>query len=140
MARLTKGQRKSDYFRARAAELLKDPDWLDEEVQRWLRKELERERDYIYSDKEHAALRRIIAASTFFEGWDGYAVPELIVTASKHVAAHSYEGEIFVNGLQAKGVTQLRLGEMHQLVSLCRFAGLDLPRFDPEVEPYDELG
>jgi|ERR1043166_1350960 hypothetical protein len=138
MARLTKGQREAEYFRTRAAELLQDPDWLDEEVQRWLSKELERERDYIYSEKEHAAMRRIIAASTLFDGWGGYTVPELIVAASKYVADYSYEEEMFVKRLQARGATKLRLGEMHQIVGLCRFAGFDLPRFDPEVEPYDE--
>jgi hypothetical protein len=138
MARPTKGQREADRLRARATELLKDPDWLDEEVQRWLRKELEREQGYIYSEKEHAAMRRIIAASTLFEGLGGYGVPELIVAASKYVADYSYEQEMFVKGLQARRATKLRLGEMHQLIVLCRLAGVDLPRFDPEVEPYDE--
>lgn len=138
MARLTKEQRDANHFRARAEELLNDPDWMDEEVQRWLRKELQREPGYIYSEKEHAALRRIIAASTVFEGWDGRTVPELLVTASNYVADCDYEEEMFVKELQARRATKLRLGEMHQLVRLCRVAGLDLPRFDPEVEPYDE--
>ena len=138
MARLTKEQRKANLFRARAEELLKDPDWMDEEVQRWLRKELQREPGYIYSEKEHAALRRIIAASTIFEGWDGRTVPELLVTASNYVADYDYEEEVFIKGLHARRTTKLRLAEMHQLVRLCRFAGLDLPRFDPEVISYQE--
>lgn len=138
MARLTKEQREAERFRTRAAELLKDPEWLDEEVQNWLRKELERERGYVYSEKEHAAMRRIIAASTLFEGWAGYAVPELIIAASKYVADFSYEEETFVKELQARRATKLRLDEMRQLIRLCQFAGVDLPKFDPEVEPYDE--
>jgi hypothetical protein len=138
MARVTKAQREADRFRARAAEVLNDPDWLDEVVQRWLRKELQREPGYIYSEKEHAAMRRIIAASTLFEGWDGYTVLELVAAASRYVADYGYEYEKFVKELQASGRTKLRLGEMRDLVDLCRYAGLDVARFDPEVDSYDE--
>jgi hypothetical protein len=138
MPRLTKAQRETERFRAQAAELLKDPDWLDEEVQRWLRKELERKPSYNYSEKEHAAMRRIIAASTLFEGWGGYSVSELIVAASRYIADCSSEDEEFLNKLNSSAATKLRLREMGRLVGLARFAGVLLPRFDPEAESYDD--
>ena len=72
MARDTKAQREADQFRARIIELLTDSDWLDEGVRHWLQKELQRERGYIYSERERAALNRIVAASTLFDGWGGY--------------------------------------------------------------------
>jgi hypothetical protein len=137
MARLTKAQREAERFRAQAAQLLKDPDWLDEEVQRWLKKELEREPDYIYSEKEHAAMQRITAASTLFEGWGDYSVSELIVAPSKYTADCSPEDEEFLDELKSNASTKLRLREMGRLVGLARFAGVPLPRFDPQVEPYD---
>jgi hypothetical protein len=138
MARITKAQREANRFRRRAAELLADPDWLEEHVQHWLRKELQREDGYIYSEKEHAALGRIIAASTQFEGWGRYTVLELIAAASRYFTDYSYEDEIFIKELQTSGATKLRLREMGQLVGLARCAGEDVARFDPQVESYDE--
>jgi hypothetical protein len=138
MARVTKAQREVEWFRARLTELLTDPSWLDEEVQRWLSKELQREPGYVYSEKEHAALLRIIAASRLFEGWGGYSVSELGVAASKYIADRSPEDEEFLSELQITAATKLRRREMGRLVGLARFAGVPLPWFDPEDEPYDE--
>jgi hypothetical protein len=138
MARVTQAQREAERFRAQAADLLRDPGWLDEEVQRWLRRELEQRPDYIYSEKEHAALRRITAASTLFESWGGYSVSELAVGASQYLADCSYEAEVFIKNLLANGTTKLRLMEMGWLVKLATRAGIPLPPFDPEVESYDE--
>src|SRR2546422_602204 len=134
MARDTKAQREGDWFRARITELLKDPDWLEEEVCHWLRKELQRERDYVYSEREHAALRRIMAASTLFEGWGGCSVLELLAAASRYVADCNEEDEMFIKKLQARPTNKLRLREMGQLVRLSRFAGVDVPRFKPALE------
>jgi hypothetical protein len=138
MAHDGKDELDAERFRAKASELVKDPDWLEEEVAHWLKKELQRNPKYVYSEREHDALRRITAASTLFEGWGGYTVPELITAASRYTADYDEEGEMFVEQLIASSPTQLRLREMARLVALSRFAGVDLPRFKPAVELYDE--
>jgi hypothetical protein len=139
MPRLSKDQIRSSQFRSSAAEILKDPEWLDEGVRHWLEKQMRRETDYIYTEKEHAALRRIIVAGTLFDGWDGYGVPDLLAAASRYKADGSHEDEQEINELQSRNVAQLRLGEMAHLVAFCRnVAGLPLRRFEPVLtEPED---
>lgn len=134
----TEQEREAKRFRAKAIELLNNSDWLEEEVHHWLTKELQRKPGYVYSEREHEALRRITAASTLFEGWGGYTVSELIVAASRFSADFDEEGEEFMNDLEASVPTQLRLREMGRLVALARFAGVDLPSFKPAIELYDE--
>jgi hypothetical protein len=138
--RVSKAQLRADLFRSRAAEVLKDSDWLDEGVRRWLEKQLRRERDYIYTENEHAALARIIAAGTLFDGWDGYSVPELLAAARRYKADGDYEDEQIFEELEAKNTTHLRLGEMGHLVGFCRnVAGLPLALFKPEIATYDDI-
>jgi hypothetical protein len=138
--RVSKEQLRAAQFRSRAAELLKDPYWLDEGVRYWLEKELRRPPDYIYTENEHAALARIIAASTMFESWDGYTVPELLDNARGYKANGSYEDEVQLDELKARNPTQLRLREMAHLVGFCRnIAGLQLARFKPEIKNYDGI-
>src|ERR1051326_5235843 len=105
-------ERAAQRFRAKANDILKDPEWLEEGVRYWLRDELQRKPDYVYSEREHDALRRIIAASTLFKEWGGYTVSELITATSKYSADYDEEGEEFVNHLTASRPTQLRLREM----------------------------
>jgi hypothetical protein len=140
MARITKARRESDRFRERVSALLEEPyDWLHyEHVRHWLKKLLQRDSDYVYTPAERAALARIIAARTPFEGWGGYSVSELIVAALRYAADFSYDDELFLKDLETRKATRLALGDMRQLVSLCRLAGLDLPRFDPDVDRFDE--
>jgi hypothetical protein len=140
MPRVSKAQVRADQFRSRAAEVLKDPDWLDEGVRYWLEKQLRRERDYVYTENEHAALARIIAAGTLFDGWDGYAVPKLLSAACRYKTDGNYEDERVLTEFEARNVTHLRLGEMAHLVSFCRnVAGVPLTPFKPEITRYHDM-
>lgn len=140
MPRISKEQLRAAQFRSRAAEILKDTSWLDEGVRLWLEKELRRPPAYIYTENEHAALARIIAASTLFESWDGYSVPELLDNACGYKADGSYEDEVQLDELKARNPTQLRLSQMAHLVGFCRnIAGLQLAQFRPEIKSYDGI-
>lgn len=140
MPRVPKARLRADKFRLGAAGILRDPDWLDEGVRHWLEKQLRRERDYIYTENEHAALARIIAAGTLFDGWDGHRVPELLAAACRYKADGDYEDERIFDELIARNATQLRLGEMGHLVGFCRsVAGLLLAPFRPEIARYDDF-
>jgi hypothetical protein len=139
MARLSKERKRANQFRSRAAEILKDAGWLDEGVRAWLEKELGRDIQYIYSENEHAALARVVAASTTFEGWDGYSVPELLKAALRYKFDGDYEDEEILDGLQDKNPAKLRLGDMEYLVGFCRnVAGVPLEYFEPAVEKYND--
>lgn len=138
--RTTKAQRELDQFRARITALISEPDGWDlyEHIRGWLKELLKRPRAEDYSPAERAAVHRIIAARTPFEGWGGFSVPELIKAALRYAADFGYDDEIFLKDLAARNVTQLRLGDMGSLVGLCRMAGVELPRFKPEIDEYDE--
>lgn len=140
MARTSKAQSEIDRFRERIIALLEEPhDWLGyEHIDNWLRKLLRRDPGDDYTLAERAAVARIIVARTPFDGWGGYSVAELIAAALRYVADFSYEDELFLHDLNARGVTRLALVDMKQLVGLCRYAGMDLPRFRPEVDTLDE--
>jgi hypothetical protein len=140
MPRVSRERLRADHFRVRAAELLTDSDWLEEEVRGWLQKELQRARDYIYTENEHGALARIVAASTSFDGWDGYTISQLITAACRYKADGDYEDERFLHELRARNPARLRLREMGHLVGLCRsIAGQPLAPFRPEITRYDEV-
>jgi hypothetical protein len=131
MARLSRDQIKSSQFRLSVTEILKDPEWLDEGVRHWLEKQLRREPGYIYTENEHAALRRIIVAGALYDGWDGYSVPQLLAAAARYKSDGNYEDEQEIDELQSRDVAQLRLGEMAHLVAFCRHVGgLPLKRFE----------
>ncbi len=139
MPRMSKAQLRAAQFRSRAAEILKDPDWLDEGVRYWLEKELRREPGYMYTENEHAALERVIAASTLFDGWDGRSVPELLDAAFGYKADGAYDEEIMLDELKTRNPTQLRLREMAHLIGFCRnIAGLPLAPFKPRIPRYDD--
>jgi hypothetical protein len=139
MPQFSKARVRADQFRLRAAEILKDRNWLDEGVRHWLEKQLLREPDYIFTENEHAALARIIAAGTLFHSWDGYSVPDLRRAARRYKADGDYEDERFIDELEARNATYVRLGEMNHLVGFCRnIAGLPLAPFEPEVARYDD--
>jgi len=140
MPRVSKERRRADQFRCRAAEMLKDPDWLDEGVRYWLQKQLRRQDGYVYSENEHAALARIVAASTLFQGWDGCSVGELLNAAYRYKADGNDDDERVLDEFVARNVTQLRLGEMGHLVNFCRnVAGVPLARFEPEAARYEAV-
>jgi hypothetical protein len=139
MRRVSKAKIRADQFRSRAIETLKDSDWLDDGVRSWLQKQLRRERDYIYTENEHAALARVAAAGTLFGGWDGYSVSELLSAACRYKADGDYEDERIFDELAGRGATQLRLGEMGHLVAFCRsVAGLSVAQFKPEITTFDD--
>jgi hypothetical protein len=140
MPRVSKEKIRASQFRAQAAEILKDPDWLDEGVRYWLEKQLRRESDYIYTENERAALARIIVAGTLFDNWDGYSVPELLAAACRYKADGNDEDERVFDEFEDRKVNQLRLGEMGHLVGFCRnVAGLPLAPFKPEIARYDDI-
>lgn len=134
MAKKTKAAAAAERFRRRVEELLRDPDWLDEGVQLWLRKQLDHPNDYSFSERERAALDRICAASTLFEGWGGIAVKDLVPLAAQYAADFDYDDELFLKELSRTRPVRLRYGDMKQLVGLCRSAGVDMPRFAPQLE------
>ena len=140
MPRASKKRYGANLFRARVIEILKNPDWLDEGVRSWLQKQSRRPTNYIYTDNEHAALARIVAAGTLFEGWDGYNISELLTAACRFKADGDYEDERILDDLGARNPSQLRLREMGHLVAFCKnIAGLPLAPFKPEIANYDDL-
>jgi hypothetical protein len=140
LRRFSKAQLSSDQFRSRAAEILTDSDWLDEGVRLWVQKELCRGPGYTYTENEHAALARISAAGTLFDGWDGYSVSELLSAASCYKADGDCEDERLFDEHMAKGASRLRLGDIGHLVGFCRnVAGLSVAPFKPEITEYDEM-
>lgn len=140
MSRATKAQREADLLRERIIALLAEPyDWLNyEHIYNWLQKLLKRDREDGYTPAERAAVARIIVARTPFNDWGGYSVSELIAAALIYVADFSYEDELFLKDLEARRPTRLALVDMKHLVGLCRCAGLDIPRFEPEIDAFDE--
>jgi hypothetical protein len=139
MARNTKAQREAERFRLRVVALLAELDWFGyEHIRRWLEKLLSFLDRRSATEDERAAVERIVAARTSFSDWDGYSVPELVTAAARYMADHSYEQECFLKELQERNATHLFLDDMRQLVDLCRMAGLDLARFRPEIEPFEE--
>lgn len=140
MSRTTKAQREADLLRERIIALLAEPyDWLDfEHIYDWLQKLLKRDREDGYTPAERAAVARIIVARTPFEGWGGYSVSELIAVALMYLADFSYEDELFLKNIEARHTTRLALVDMKHLVSLRRYAGLDIPRFAPDIDTFDE--
>lgn len=140
MPRVSKAQLKGDQFRSRAAEILKDPDWLDEGVRHWLEKLLRLEREYTFTENEHAALARIIAAGILFDSWDGHTVPELRAAACRYKADGNDDDQRVLNEFEARNALQLRLGEMGHLIGFCRnVAALPLAPFKPEIPGYEDI-
>jgi hypothetical protein len=140
MGKKAKGTQDSDDFRTKVTAVLSDRDgWEGYEAHlRWLKKLLSPDRGYAYTSAERAGLSRIKFARTPFEGWDGYSVPDLIAIALQYVADFDYEDELFLRELQARGARLLRIGDMRCLVGLCRIAGLDISRFDPELDFHED--
>jgi len=135
MPRISKAQSESDRYRLRAARLAAGSSWRGYEAQReWLEKLLRYDPKRHFTEAEREAIDRIAAARTMFEGWGGYSVAELIKAASRYIADFSYEDELFLKELQAEAAEEICLDDMRQLLSLCRLAGLDLPRFRPVIE------
>jgi hypothetical protein len=141
MPRLSKERIKADLLRARVVEILKEPDWLDEGVRFWLEKLPKRPSDYIYTDNEHSAVARIIAAGTLFDEWDGYSVTELRKAACQYMADGDEEDERLLGELEGRNATRLRLGEMGHLVGFCRnVAGVALAPFRPLIATSTNIG
>jgi hypothetical protein len=119
--------REAERFQLRIVALLEDPhDWLGyEHIRSWLHKLLRRKADEGYTPPERAAVARIIAARTPFEGWGDYTVQELVRAALRYAADFSYDDELFLKELEARHPTRLCLDDMR-------------PRFNPEVDTLDE--
>jgi hypothetical protein len=121
------------------AAILAEPEgWRQYEDQRdWLRKLLRREADYIFTENEHKAVGRIAFMRTFFEGWDGFTVKELIQDARQSIANFGIDDEQALNEMEH--ATRLTRGLMGWLVSVCRAAGLSIRSFDQKAETYEEV-
>jgi hypothetical protein len=132
-------QKQASPFRFRLEALAAEPDWRGyEHIHGWLEKLLRRPIDAEYTPAERAAVSRIIAARTPFEGWGGFGVPELIQSALRYVADMSYEDEVYLKELAARRPARLRLDDMRAVIALCRIAGVNLPIFRPPVDTFDE--
>lgn len=139
MARTSKAQQERDKIRARIIELLSDHDsWIRYlDIREWLEKTLRRPRTADFTPRERAAVSRIERARTPFEGWDGYSIPELADIASQYVMDQDEDTELFLKDIKDRDPKRLPLVEMARLVAACRFAGYDLPGFDPGFEKDD---
>lgn len=139
MAHVSKAQQERDKVRARITELLADQDYWTryEHIREWLEKLLRRLRNADFTPSERAAVSRIERARTPFEGWAGFSVPELTAMASQYIADQNEDTEQFLKELQERPAKRLPLRDMAWLISACRVAGLDLPKFDPGFDRDD---
>lgn len=138
MKHTTKALRDAVQLREEIETILADADgWRGyEDQRRWLRKLLQREVSYVFTESEREAVRRISYARTFFDGWAGYSVQELVRAARKYIADFDYESECFLNEIEH--ATRLVRGDMRGLVGLCRTAGMDIPRFGEHADEYED--
>jgi hypothetical protein len=139
MARVSKAQQERDKVRARITELLADQDYWTryEHIREWLEKLLRRPRNADFTPAERAAVSRVERARTPFEGWGGFSVPELTTRASQYIADQNEDTEQFLKELLERRAKRLPLRDMAWLISACRVAGFDLPKFDPGFDRDD---
>jgi hypothetical protein len=124
VARITKAQReraKAEEFRALVVALLsvRHNDWNDWEYD-WLRDEIRRQPDYIYTEKERAVLDRLQSYAKSFTEYAGYAVPELIAIAYACRFDLDEDGQEFVEQLHAWSATDLKRRQIKRLAGICR--------------------
>ncbi len=138
MKHTTKALREAVRLREEIESILADVDgWCGyEEHRRWLRKLLQHEAGYTFAENEREAVRRIRYARTFFDGWAGYSVQELLRAARRYIADFDYESECFLNEIEH--ATRLVRGDMRALVGLCGAAGMDIPRFGQRADEHED--
>lgn len=138
MKHISKERREVSQLRETIRLLLAEQEgWRGYEAQRlWLRKLRQRGEDDPYTERERDAVERMIYARTFFDGWAGYSVQELVREARRYMADFAYEDEVFLKEIER--ATRLVRGEMGALVGLCRTAGMDILRFGQKVEEYQD--
>jgi hypothetical protein len=136
MKHISKERREAVQLREKIKSLLAERDgWRHYEDQRdWLRELLGRDAAYIFTERERTAVARIAYMRTFFDGWDGHSVQELIRAARKYMA--DFDHDDFLNEIEH--ATRLTRGDMGALVGLCRTAGLDIERSGRKAEEYEE--
>lgn len=132
MAYMTK--REVDEFRREIKSILDEPlRWRGYEDRRERLWNLLRRKEYAQRDREEVAA--IVYTRTPFEGWAGYSIPELAKEAQRCCADYiSPADEQLVK--EAEHASRLPRNDMGALVGLCIFAGVDIPRFNPEPSPY----
>jgi hypothetical protein len=137
MKHVSKKQIEADQLRAKIESLLEVHEgWRHHGDQRdWLRKLMRQDASYIFTENERKAVGRIAYMRTFFEGWDGYSVSELVRDAQQGIADFDFEDEKYLN--EIKHATRLTRADMAWLVGLCRAAGLTIRRFDQKTEEYE---
>ncbi|WP_298278527.1 hypothetical protein [uncultured Bradyrhizobium sp.] len=135
MKHTTKALQDAVQLREEIESILADTDgWRGyEEQRRWLRKLLQREIGYSFTENERKAVRKIARARTWFEGWDGCSVQELVREARSHMADFDYDD--FLNEIEH--ATRLVRGDMGTLVGLCRMS-MDLLPFGERSEEYED--
>lgn len=131
MKRISDERREADQLREKIKLILAEPEgWRHFEAQRdWLRKLLREDPDYIFTRSQHDAVGKIAFMRTFFEGWDGYTVPELIREAQQGIADFGIEDEKCLNEIEH--ATRLTRGMISWLVGVCRV-------LDPSIRPFDQ--
>jgi len=119
---------KAGLLRNKISRLLADPDsWHDYEPHRHFLEKL-LQYDGPYTEAQIEAVEGINHARRFLiKQWAGYTVPELIREASKYLADFGYDDELFLN--EIRDARRLTRGDMNTLVSMARYAGVDIPRF-----------
>ncbi|WP_342709910.1 hypothetical protein AAFG13_36680 [Bradyrhizobium sp. B124] len=138
MKHTTKALREATQLREEIETILAEADgWRGyEDQRRWLRKLLQREASYTFTESEREAVRRIGYARTFFEGWAGYSVQELVRAAQRYITDFDYESECFLKEIEH--ATRAVRGDMRALVGLCRTAGMEIPRFGQRANEYED--
>jgi hypothetical protein len=124
MAKITKAKREraeAEEFRVVVAALqnVRHNDWNDWEHD-WLRDELRRAPDYVYTEKEHDVLIRLQSYAKSFTEYAGYTVCELIAIAYSCRFDLDEDGQEFVEQLHAWGATDLKRRQIKRLAGICR--------------------
>jgi hypothetical protein len=125
VAKRSKKSSEADIFRAHVERLrnLPETDWGDWEAD-WLDAEARRHPEYLYSEKERIILNQLIAATTPFEGYNGWSVPDLLRAAHNFLADLDEPTARFVEILWSLKPRALRV---RQIVRLARIVGVFEP-------------
>jgi hypothetical protein len=113
----------ADRYRALAVFLLRvrHSDWWEREWEEtFLRDQVHRPDDYIYSESQQAKLKQLKSFSRSFSEYAGYTVRELLTIAYVRRCDLEYEDQEWVEKLYDWGTADLKLRQITRLASICR--------------------